>query len=234
MKNNRKSLYAIVSLALLGTGCSAIPFQSATSVDAPKITSNAATSEPQCADVTVNILPNRTVQGAGDFNTDSDGYIEMRLMYTEGVVRFDGTDYHIGLDSDGAIGYKFNIASPSFNLVPLRYHDAGTHKQEYPYIPSIAAAPSSECANTATESLLIGAYYLGAGIYTFPASPETDPPFDILWYDPADRNNSNFGYYNFRDCVTTSDSLSDPAIANAVVIDMTAASPAWRACKETS
>lgn len=216
MKQIHSPIFAMAAFALAGTGClsTTAPFQTVQPVKT-ELASVTDANEPNLTDLTINVLPERSTQGTGEYATGNDGYVEMRMMYTEGVVRCEGVDYHIGLDSDGATGYKLNIGTPSFNIIPVRYYNASPSRPEYPILPNISALPSTLQANVATNSVLDGAYYLGRGIYTFPAFTETDPAFDILWYDPADPNNSNYGYYNYRNDVTSYGSLSDPGLANA-------------------
>lgn len=131
----------------------------------------------------------------------------IKLMYTEACMRVGDYDYHIGLDRNTATnGQKLNFGTPlvaTDSGSPIHFYYANTPGGDEPLFSTLDTATCSDPAvNLASDSVDTGAYFLGPGIYRFPASGSA--PVDIM-----NASSSNTVFYNATGSLATSSFPTD-------------------------
>lgn len=174
----RKSLWL---LCLLSVGCSnlsaTMPSPQQSPVAQPFETTPANTAQ-------FSILFEKPA-----FQTQADlgaHHTEIRLMYTEGVVRFAdaGKDYHVGLTVANPTtgGYKFVTASGlSPTAPPIRMHYRYAQNTDDPIFPAMDAAT---CSETISPLDVDQSYFLGKGFYETAGTGEL-PPDNVFLHHAA-------------------------------------------------
>jgi hypothetical protein len=151
-------------------------------------------------------LTERETMAAGSYST------VIKLMYTEAYMRVGNYDYHIGLDQNAETkGQKLNFGTPlvaTESGSPVHFYYASAPSADDPIFSTLNTATCSDpAANPASDSVDTGAYFLGPGIYRFPASGST--PVDIMF-----ENASNSSFVSATSSLATFSSPADQQMLN--------------------